>query len=150
MKKMYKLIVKFKKNTVVCTFKQTLSLIKQAEHFFGSDNNFWLYWWIEVTNPSDDFLKWVYKIHDTQYLAKKLDKDNQFVFWIFCFIDSEVKNQLNIRKLSMNPENINPILDDFLIEIRAFDSSYFELFTFSKDFVREISNNSDLESSFSE
>lgn len=135
---------KFKLTYAGCLCEQLRELLESAHqllpphHWYGAD--------IDVDYYEKDFIKHrdflIRKIGNSLALTEGILPERQFLSGVFMAISEGVSDD-KIEAIEVGTEDDmfrSLDLDDVLLEIRAFDTSYFEVYSEEKELINALSN----------
>lgn len=142
----YKLVIKresFPKDQGICLGSQLITLVQFLKNVLPS--HIWYGTNIEAVGPAaskyDLDTHQLIKIGDDSNLIKYCSEIVQFIWGVFLCLDKSHENQSFINtKLSAEDESFRGIeLSGVLIEIRAFDTSFFEIYSQDEGILMKLS-----------
>lgn len=127
---------------IACTGEQLFEVLKS---FSKISHSKWLVSDIEGTTHHDAFLpfnneKLNYWYFDTKQLLTEVKKIIQFESGVFCLIEGELKIYKD-DEIPFTEASEELQLSDCLIEVRAFDFSYFEVYSNNLEYIKMILKN---------
>lgn len=133
----------FSHDQVVCTGSQLKSIVKNLSELIGS--HVWFGADVDAISPIpqklgiDSFE--LRKIGDIYLLINLCENIDQFLSGVFIAVKEKNRNSICSRlRIGTEDDQFRPLnLNGILIEIRAFDTSYFELYSDNFDLMKELS-----------
>lgn len=120
----------FYPDSFVCLGSQLITIVRHLHPLLAP--HIWL------AADIDSFL--LKNIGDDEAMIKMCSEVDQFLSGVFCAIENQYANQnLHGIEIETEDEQYRPIdINGVLIEIRAFDTSYFEIYSENRDLIREL------------
>jgi hypothetical protein len=135
----YKTSIKFDKEQFQCTSWQLLKIIKSVYGYSDFKAHEWICGDVELVSSYRELFNQPYfKIHSQQEWSGILKDDFQFMWGVFVLLPPTNKDLVPTKWfLTEDIEWLH--IPESIIEIRAFDTSYFEIYSIDKGLIDHLS-----------